>query len=227
MGITQKKRTVMIFVAVMFVFAIILSYLLFFNTGLEVESTYTQEQKEIHITVKNNSMHAIRNITVNYVTISGDEKEIDSIEKLAPEESKEILLKKNEEMEDFVDVIVRALFHQSVSKRIIVGESQEQSGLSYSVTAPEYAFTGLEYVIKIGICNPKGRRVLTVKVLEQHSKDFFIEENRNMEKPIIGDECEDFLFEFIPKKQGKTEIYFNIKAGSYSKSFEQKVSVEE
>ncbi len=227
MAKNPKKRAAKVFVAVLLCFAVIITYLLFFNQGLELEHDYNIDTKIIVITVKNNSIHTIREINISYTTMDGQTKEVAKIEKLESRETKNIEIQKENWMKGFIDVTADALFHQPATKRVIVNEAETQASLSYSITAPEYAFIGFEYPLKIKICNSESKNPINLELSEEHSEEFFEQENTTQKTSIEPGKCSELTYEFIPNKIGETEIYFNIEAGSYSKSFSQRLSVEE
>ncbi len=217
--VLKQRRALVFFAVIYLIFGSAFFYLLFMTPGLE----FIQEETEgkMRVFLFNNSSHVINSIEVE--TDFGEK--IASVEQLAPQEKALLQL---EGRSGAVKLVARAPFHAAASRvfSFVEGGETEEVKLSYKVTAPSIVFVDLNFVTRIEVCN-EGGELSEVSLEERHGKTFFKEESRVETISLVGGECKEISFTLTPAKTGRTKIYFNVKALSYSREIEKEITIEE
>jgi len=202
------------------VFAAMMFYLLFFNFGLNIVVEKTPSGETVFF-VKNMSTHTIKDVSVE-INAGEQKSELMKVKELFAGEQKQIEMPKTTQA--LALLTVKAPFHLSVEQKINLEKTQELS-ISYDLGVPQDFFVGLEFKMKLNVCN-KAAGENKVIVKETHSTDFFKEEDRTELLFLGKEQCEEITYSLTPKSFGKTIILFNIKALDYSEIIEQKIEVK-
>ena len=147
----RRSHVVRVMVVVYAVFGFSLLYFLFFNTGLKLNPVSDAQGGQI--VVLNDSVHAIRDITVVYLK-NNLQNPIGEIQLLLPHESKTFpLLPEMADPNGSIMVLASAPFH--LSTRSIVNTGNQGEGLlsSFQFSYPEFGYVGEPIEAVVNGCN--------------------------------------------------------------------------
>jgi uncharacterized membrane protein len=212
-----KKKIISFFIVMYIVFGAMLFYLIQMTPGLEFSQEQTGETAKVF--VKNNSVHLIYNISV----YGDDKKEVISVEKLAPQEKKEIPLGEGIEK---IKLFASAPYHATVSQEFSI-HTQKGINVAYKTSYPGVVFTGYSFTLKLNLCNNDKENINNISIEESHDSEFIKEENSAKEVSLEAGECMDVSYDFTPLKVGKTTANFNISAADYNEKFSREINIEE
>tara|TARA_Y100000310_G_scaffold327497_2_gene393976 strand:- start:9287 stop:9964 length:678 start_codon:yes stop_codon:yes gene_type:complete len=219
----EQRRTIAFFAAIYLVFGIAFFYLMFMTPGLDFSQDETEEG--VKIFVFNNSGHIIRGIEIE--TSLGEHVAL--VDGLAPREKQLLVLP---ELTGVVTLVARAPYHATATKSFSsvgggsTGIGTKDIKLDYKVTAPSLVFIDFNFVAEIELCN-KGDALDEIVVAEEHGTTYFKENKLTKTIALDIGICETLPFTLTPSRAGKTKIYFNVNALSYSKQIEKEISIEE
>jgi len=216
----RRRRTIIFFAAIYVLFGSAFIYLLFMTPGLD----FAQQQvsDELEVFVLNNSMHIINNINVETNT----EGKVLEVARLLPGEKKLIPIA---EKTGTVGISASAPFHASISRDFLFQEDGTGIGegnVGIKTTMPSTVFTGIEFEAEIEICNA-GNLEVSLSVSEGHDSELLEGTTPAQDISIAAGNCEKAVFAMKALKTGKTKIYFNINALSFSKKVEREITIEE
>ena len=201
----KRKKAIVYFTAIFFVFIGALIYLMIFNTGLKIEENIDDLSMQKKVFITNDSAKTIKNVSISY--LEGTKKvKILGINRLKPNQTAEIVYSFPSGVEK-ATLIAEAPFYQTVSKEIAIGKPS--TGMRYSIKSPQQIFEGAKFKVSLQICNPSTIEKQAL-VEEKHSPDFFSEGMITASVKIDADSCRNTDYELTPKAKGSTTIYFNI-----------------
>lgn len=210
-----KKRNLFFFVVIYLVFGVLLTYLLYFNTGLEFVQEATEAGVKVYL--KNSSVHLIQNIEV----VDEEGEEIASFEQLLPEEKK--LLEFGEKMDSRLQA--KAPFHVSVEMKLGAAKvTKKGASLSYSTSYPSIVFEEEEFNVKVEVC-AKENEIKGIEIFpELNAKVEFLDGDKVVLN-VAKDSCKEAAFNFKALQEGVTTIRFKIKALNSIKEVESKITI--
>lgn len=220
----KRKRVVLFFILMFVMFAALLFYLMLFSQGLNLTESRDDTTGRTVAVVENESSRIIYNVTVSYVPEAGEKTALATFEKLMPGDKKNVSLVEIPEGVEEAKIVAEAPFHMKVEKRVAIGVSRVIN-FSISISSPEIAFLGTKFALKLEICN-QGDAVEGVEIHEQHEAEFFSERNDTKTMGLAEDACDELHYELTPILEGKTTIYFNIKAYDNIQEMKKTVTIE-
>lgn len=147
----RRKRVLHVMGGVLLVFGVFLLYFLFFNSGLQMAADPAMPTQ--FITVSNDSVHQIRDISVSYVK-AGKTIEIEKISKLNPSESRVVPLNPEFVEKGAFTLQVSAPFH--LGKQIAIDArtlDPSAANISFSFQYPSIGIVGQPVRASVDVCN--------------------------------------------------------------------------
>lgn len=214
----------LLFAAVVYGFIILsLAYLLFLNTGLEMEQLPSAMKGETKIIVKNTSSHVIRDLNVFLVKENGEKTALAEQAEFFPDQNLVLTISEND-VEGKASVIATAPFHLQ-AERIVSFERVSKAKLSYDVTMPSTVFADSNFFVELKVCN-NAKAIDSMEITESHDAEIlYPREGFSRTVAIASGACDTQKFEFRGAKEGKTEIYFKLKAPNVSEEIKKEVTV--
>lgn len=146
----QRIRVLRTMTVVYFAFGLSLMYFLFFTSGLSiVPDPLTPNSR---VLVVNDSVHAIRDVTLYYVN-DGSFSKAGSIPLLKPNEEKPILIDTSFARGGKLVLQASAPFHADYRLVLLVQNPSDVLPLSFSFTMPDIGFVNDSVDILVRICN--------------------------------------------------------------------------
>lgn len=211
--VMKKKRTLTMFAVTYIVFGAAFIYLMLMTPGLD----FVQEQSQIYL--MNNSGHVIHDIEVE----NSVGERIAFVETMVPQQ-KELL---DVEGGGTITLSASAPYHATAQRSFtFTGEEGREVKFDYKLTVPRVVIVDINFDVEIELCN-KGDELDALQIGKSHSALFFREGGSGKTIALGKAECESVVFTLTPLKVGKTKIYFNVKALSYSREIEKEITIEE
>lgn len=216
---TERRRALSrIFIAIYMLFSVVLAYLLFFNSGIEIRDEFSPFTGNREIIVANSTDRIINNVQVKYVS-GGKAYDLNGFARLGPREKRRL---PTESMGNgVVNVIVQAPFHIAVEKEV---DLDPKAGRPLSIDMPQTAKLGEAFEFSVQICN-YGEGPVPVGVQEIHEPLVFFSPNRENAFTLQSKECQKLSYRLEPGKRGETTIYFNVNFANSNEQFQKTVSV--
>jgi len=225
----RKKRLFKILGIACIVFAAFIAYLMYFNFGLEISGMPGANNEGVQITVKNASLHAIRNIEVFVKDSNGSESRIMEVPLLNPGEDRNVLLSEIHSANGEVSIEARAPQHIAVSKKIkIESYSQESLEFNVEVEGNRKMFNNSQATFTVKACNLEHEDEEAQIALEFDATFFAnIPSAESVKVTVKSGECIAQEFKMMPKALGKTTIAFNTTIEQINKRIEKEVEIIE
>jgi len=219
----QKLRVVKFFAIIYILFGLSIIYLLNFNTGIEISGK--PSGKGLEITVKNSSLHLIRDLNVSIIDQNNSESNILSLAELNPNDGKKIIIPEIHSTNGVITIKANALYHLEVLKQIQIEGTQEQKDeLNAVLEGPNKTFVNTQTKFKITICATELENQ-SVKITPALESAFFTATPEPKSVEVKGGQCDTEEFTFSPSNKGKTTIAFNIQIGSLNKRLEKEIEI--
>ncbi len=214
----KRKALSGIFIFIYIVFTLLLVYLLFFNTGLEVKEQLNPFTGTKDIFVVNATDRVINNVGVKY-SAGGSGGDINGFAELKPKEKKRLDI-------DFlgirqVTITAQAPFHQAASKLV---DLNPKAGRPINIEMPSPPQLGKPFEFSVEVCNHAGNDA-AVKVQELHEPLVFFSPNNETSLVLKSEECRKVEYSLVPGKAGETTIYFNVNFSNTNEQFQKAVIV--
>ncbi|VVB99404.1 Uncharacterised protein [uncultured archaeon] len=214
----KKKEIKKVFAAVYIILTLLLAYLLFFNSGIEITSRMDYATGQKAVFVMNTTDRLINSVTVKYRD-GGAEKMLATIAELGPKEKKR--LDTSQLPRKKTEFIAEAPFHVAASETIDLGT---ETGQPIKVSMPQTAETGKPFEFSLEVCNyEQGKENIIVQ--EIHEPLFFLSQNDEKTLTLGQGECQTIKYGIVPGKKGETTIYFNVNFPNSNEQFQRSVSV--
>lgn len=222
----RKVRVVRFFALIYIVFGASVLYLLYFNTGISLGGSADTATGVFHITVKNSSIHLIRDLNVFVLDANGFEKNILSINALKPGEEKRIDLYESHAVEGVISLIAKAPFHLQVLKKIEIQRmgSEPKGELTVELKGQNKAFIGTAANFTLKICSSANDEN-EIKIENKFSRNYFSSAEETKTISLKKNECSEQVFKLLPSGRGKTTIVFNITTKQVNKRLEKEIEI--
>jgi len=215
----QRKKTLLVFLVVYIVFAILIVYLFLFVGGLEIQEEFNENTGEKEVYLVNTTDRVIHNISVKYK--EGDlEIDFNKFKFLAPEQK--ILLQLNRLSQNQVTLVVSAPYHMTLEKLIAIRAKGETT---IKANFPSDILFGKTFSFSLDICN-KSTNDQQFKIEEEHENGFFSEQSKKDIITIGPDECKKTQYSLLPTQKGETTIYFNVSSSNTNERLLQPILVK-
>jgi hypothetical protein len=199
----RRSHVVRVMIAVYAVFGFALIYFLFFNTGLQL--TASPDRGSDSVVLVNDSVHAIRDISVVYVK-AGQREALENVALLLPGESKTLELNPGmvESSTGYIELQVMAPFHLTTRAVVPVGNPSTDDGqITFQFSYPSIGYVGQSVEAIVTGCNTSAtaQRLQVAMELPAHAEwspspvDWSIPPNDCASTPIafIPDAAEENL----------------------------------
>jgi hypothetical protein len=217
---SKRKEAVWFFAGVLGIYVAMLSYLLFFNLGLELSSEVSSSGEPV-LFLENSSIHLIREAKVS-VFADGKKIREQEFSELLPNERKEINLKGI--IASQIVIEAEAPFHLKVSKKFNVQKSVAVR-IQPEIIGTKLVGKGNVLELTLRLCNLGERKLENVLVEERHSLDFFKENKKIDSISISPKKCKELVYSLTAKKEGKALIIFKVSVLNYSEKIEWEVEI--
>ncbi len=148
----RRSHVLRVMIVVYAVFGFALIYFLFFNTGLQLHASPGSNGNSV--VLANDSVHAIRDITVVYLK-DGQREALQNVELLLPGESK--MLELNPSMVNgigYIELQVMAPFHLTTRALVPVGDPTTDGGqITFQFSYPSAGYVGKVVEAIVTGCN--------------------------------------------------------------------------
>ncbi|MDO8648069.1 MAG: hypothetical protein Q7R70_06695 [Candidatus Diapherotrites archaeon] len=219
----RKLRVVKFFAIIYILFGLSIIYLLHFNTGIEISGK--PSGKGLEITVKNSSLHLIRDLNVSIIDQSNSESSILSLAELSPAAEKKVVIPGIHSANGIITIKANAMYHLEVLKQIKIEGAQDQNEeVSAVLEGPNKTFVNTQTRFKITICAAKLENQ-SVKITPDLESAFFTAAQEPKTIEVKAGQCGVEEFAFSPSNKGKTTIAFNIQIGSLNKRLEKEIEI--
>jgi hypothetical protein len=191
---------------VYFAFGLSLIYFLFFTSGLSiVPDPLTPTSR---VLVVNDSVHAIRDVTLYYVW---DDKLVKAgtVPLLHPGEEKPVLVDTSFARGGKVVLQASAPFHVDYRLVLLVQNPDDSPPLSFSFSLPDIGFVGEPVEVLVEICNSDALGV-TLRPELEFSDDSLIGSQETGEFVAKGGSCKEKILTFVPLMESQ-DLSFNIR----------------
>ncbi len=214
----RRKGISAIFIFMYVVFTLVLGYLLFFNTGIEIRDSPNPFTGARDVYIVNATDRIINNVQVSYRD-GGVEKDFNAFATLGPKEKR--LLDTGFLSPKAATIIVRAPFHVQAEKLV---DLNPRAGKPVSIDIPKSAVLGQPFNFSVQICNYSGS-VAPVRAEEIHDPLAFFSPNGQDSFTLGLEECRKLEYSLVAGKEGETTIYFNVNFSNSNEQFQKTVSV--
>ena len=223
----RKTRILRFFTFTYLLFGASIIYLLWFNIGISLNGSFDQASGIINISVKNSSIHLIKDLNVFLLDSNGFEKNILSLTELKPGEEKTIELSESHATAGVIALSAKAPFHLPVSKKIQISKTGAGQGeISAELKGPNKAFLASTTSFKVRACNLMSGEE-EVKIENKFSRNYFSNPEETKTISLKRNECSEQEFKLSPSRKGKTTIVFNITTKQVNKRLEKEVEIIE
>lgn len=219
MRLGKNKPILKAFIFIYVVLSLVLAYLLFFNSGLEIKDKIGPFSGKKEVLLVNNTDRVINNVQVRYKVEGSNEQEYKTFPQLKPREK--VKLELGSFSTEKVLVVASAPFHQSTGK---VVDFNPNVGKPVTIDIGDAAELGKQFGFTVTVCNYD--RGEAVGVMEEiHDPVFFFSSNSRDKITLKAGECQKLEYSLLPSKKGETTIYFNVNFANSSEQLQKSVSV--
>ena len=221
---TRRKRIAKVMLALYGVLGGALAFYLFLTPGIALDSF--QENGQLFLVVKNDSSHAIENISVQ-TEKQGTQTTIAHIQRLEARQAQFISIQPAYGYSNRFEFVAQAPFHASQKKVIEThtGEAQPQASVELKLSIPETINAFNAFDLNAQLCNPTPELIL-MQFKETHAPSFFAENDFTATLALNAQECTTQTIHLTPLQTGATQILFNINVEDTTSSYQQEITVE-